>query len=442
MLRPQAVRICSRAVANQGVFMNIVPLRNKLNARLFLLFATFLAVALGMLAARIPHLVTDFQARGIDALGDFQYYYYAFTVALKHPLDAWTIYDNEHIAAFLRHMGIKDIGAQSFYGYPPQFAVFFSWLALFDVATSRVVWSAISLVFLLVGLALTLHLAYRGRRSEVLVLLIALAVLCRPIVDEVYWGQSNALLFVLLAATFCCIERGNRYTAGVFLALAIAFKVTPLAIAGLLLLRREWQTVLATVVFSTVIATLTALQLGWRVILHFFSSDLSRLNEQILLLGGAPFNSSFKGALQTLFATAGMSVSTATLGALSTAFAVVVCFLAAYLVFARSTVPRMDYALATATMLVASPVLESYHLVVVLIPLLILVGTSLEQTQAVRKSALGARMELALVALATALLMFSPRFVSYTVAALLIYALCVARYFPPATESDGVRKPA
>jgi len=362
-------------------------------------------------------------------------------VALKHPLDAWTIYDNEHIAAFLRHLGIKDIGVQSFYGYPPQFAVLFSWLALFDPTTSRAVWSAMSLVFLLVGMALTLHLAYRGKRREVLVLLIALSILCRPVVDEIYWGQSNALLFVLLAATFFCIERGNRYTAGVFLALAIAFKITPLAIAGLLLLRREWQTVIATVVASTVIAILTALQLGWRVMLHFFSSDLPRFNEQILLLGGAPFNSSVKGDLQTLFATAGMSASSATLGALSTAFAAVVCLLA-YLVFKRSTIPRMDYALATATMLIASPVLESYHLVVVLIPLLILVGTSLEQTQAVRESALGARMELALVGLAIALLMFSPRFVSYTVAALLIYALCVARYFPPAIGRDGVRKPA
>jgi uncharacterized membrane protein len=67
---------------------------------------------------------------------------------------------------------------------------------------------------------------------------------------RVYWGQSNALLFFLLAATFFCIERGNRYAAGAFLASAIASKVTPLAIAALLLLRREWRTVIATVVFS------------------------------------------------------------------------------------------------------------------------------------------------------------------------------------------------
>jgi hypothetical protein len=420
--------------------MNTVPIQSKLTAKFLLLSSALIAVALGMLAARIPHLVTDFQARGIDALGDFQYYYYAFTVVLEHPLDAWTIYDNQHIVAFLQQIGIRDIGAQSFYGYPPQFAVLFSWLALFDAATSRMIWSVMSLVFLLVGLALTLHLAYRGKRRGVLVLLVALAILCRPIVDEVYWGQSNALLFFLLAATFFCIERGNRYAAGAFLALAIAFKITPLAIAGLLLLRREWRTVIATAAFSIVIAAFTAVQTGWRVMLHFFSSDLSRLNEQILLVGGAPFNSSVKGALQTLFATTGMSVSTAALGTMSMAFAAAVCLLAAYLVFKRSAVPRMDYALATATMLVASPVLESVHLVVVLIPLLILVGTSLEQTQAVSESALGARMELALVALTIALLMFSPRFVSYTVAALLVYALCVARYFPPANRRDRVRK--
>jgi hypothetical protein len=420
--------------------MNTVPIQSKLTAKLLLLSSTLLVVAIGMLAARIPHLVNDFRARGIDALGDFQYYYYAFTVVLKHPQEAWTLYDNQHIVAFLQHIGIRDIGAQSFYGYPPQFAVLFSWLALFDATTARTIWSVMSLMFLLVGLALTLHLAYRGKHRGVLVLLIALALLCRPIVDEVYWGQSNALLFFLLAATFFCIERGNRYAAGAFLASAIAFKITPLAIAGLLLLRQEWRTVIATVIFSIVIAALTAVQTGWRVMLHFFLSDLSRLNEQILLIGGAPFNSSFKGALQTLFATAGMAVSTATLGTMSTAFAAAVCLLAAYLVFKRSTVPRMDYALATATMLVASPVLESVHLVVVLIPLLILVGTALEQSQPVSESVLSSRMELALVALTIVLLMFSPRFVSYTVAALLIYALCVARYFPRVTGRDRLRK--
>jgi hypothetical protein len=68
-------------------------------------------------------------------------------------------------------------------------------------------------------------------------------------------------------------------------------------------------------------------------------------------------------------------------------------------------------------------------MVVVLIPLLILVGTSLEQPQAGSKSALGPRGELVLGALAITLLMFSPRFVTYTMAILLVYALCVARYW-------------
>ena len=82
-------------------------------------------------------------------------------------------------------------------------------------------------------------------------------------------------------------------------------------------------------------------------------------------------------------------------------------------------------------MLVASPVLESVHLVAVLIPVLILIGTALEnRTHGTRVSALGFRGEMLLCTLAVVLLMFSPKLVSYTIAILIIYALCVARYIP------------
>jgi hypothetical protein len=106
--------------------------------------------------------------------------------------------------------------------------------------------------------------------------------------------------------------------------------------------------------------------------------------------------------------------------------------LACVLVLSRRGSARMDYALATATMLVASPVLEAVHMVVALIPLLILAGSALEQEATDSRSIFGARLETALFILATLLLMFSPKFVSYTAAVALIYVLCVARYLPRA----------
>jgi hypothetical protein len=350
-------------------------------------------------------------------------------VLLNHPSESWALYDHDHIVAFLQQIGMQDIGVKSFYGYPPQFAAVFSWLAFWDVSTARTIWSFMSIAFFLVACALTLSISYRGDNRGVYLLLAAIALLCRPTVDEIYWGQSNALLFLMLAATFFFLERGNRYTAGLFLAMAISFKVVPLAVAGLMLCRREWRVLISTSVFSLLLAAYTALHTGWSVIIRYFVSDLARLNNQFALIGGAPFNSSVKGALQTYSGSFGAPMSPAAIGIVSSLFGLAVCLLACYLIARRNKDTRIDYALATATMLLASPALESVHMVVVLIPLLILVGTSLEQPQAGSKSALGPRGELVLGALAITLLMFSPRFVTYTMAILLVYALCVARYW-------------
>ncbi|SAL38888.1 glycosyltransferase family 87 protein [Caballeronia humi] len=422
--------------------MKTASIGSKSTARYSTFGAVLLVIALCMLAARIPHLVRDLHDRGPDWVGDFQYFYYAFTVAINHPSEAWILYDGDHVIPFLHEIGMLDVSAINFYGYPPQFAIIFSWLASWDVSTARIIWSGMSAVCMVTAVILTLQLSYRGGNRGAFVLLAAIVILFRPTLDEMYWGQSNALLFVLLAATFFCIERGNRYAAGLFLALAIAVKVTPMAIVGLLLLRREWRTVISTIIFSVVIAAVTAAQFGWNVILRYYIADLWRLNKQFSLLGGAPFNSSLKGALQTLSAASGTSMSPTALGAISTVFGLAVCLLAAYLVFKRHADPRIDYALATATMLLASPALESVHMVVVLIPLLILVGTTLEEPQAFSGAASGSRTELVFIALSIALLMFSPKFVSYTVAVMLIYGLCVARYFPTAVFSDRGRKTA
>jgi hypothetical protein len=328
-------------------------------------------------------------------------------------------------------MGARHGGEDVFYSYPPQFALLFSRLAMFAPLTAKTLWVLASFALWVTGVILVVRMAYRGKERRVVLLLVAIALLSRPALEDVYWGQSNELLFFLLAATFFLTERGNRYLAGLFLALAIALKVTPMAVAGLLLLRREWRTAIATIGFSIVITAFTITQLGFRVLWHYLTSDLSRLTNQSLLVGGggAPANNSVRGALQALSGSIGMPLSTATLASVSLVFSAVVCLLAAYLVFRRNNDQRIDYALAAATMLVASPVIEPIHMVLSLIPLLILFGTTFER-QNLRGFTLRQGTEMMLGALAVLLLMFAARSCTYTLAMLIIYGLCVARYFP------------
>ncbi len=80
-----------------------------------------------------------------------------------------------------------------------------------------------SIVLCAIGVILVARTAYRGDERSATLLLVAIALLNRPIVENVFWGQSNELLFFLLAATLFLMERGKRYWAGLFLALAIAY---------------------------------------------------------------------------------------------------------------------------------------------------------------------------------------------------------------------------
>lgn len=403
--------------------------------------ALLIVIAAGLIAVRLMNMFTEFRANPIEAFSDFNYYYYAFTVVLHQPHDAALLYDHDAIVAFLQAMDARHTGVDVFYGYPPQFALFFSWLALLPLLDAKIAWTLMSVVLCVIGVILVAKTAYRGDERSAPLLLVAIVLLNRPIVENVFWGQSNELLFFLLAATLFLMERGNRHWAGLFLALAIVLKVTPLAVAGLLLLRREWRTVVATTVWSAAFTLVTVAHLGFRGVWQYFSSDMPRLNAQNLSMGGLPGNNSVRGMLQTVSGGMGMPASNATLTTVALLFALAVCLLSAYLVFRRHADRRIDYALACMTMLVASPMLEPVHMMITLIPLMILFGTAFEQ-HGRQGSAIGPRMEMLLGAIAVLLLVFSARFVSYTAAALIVYGLCVARYFPPAAlcrEAQGQR---
>ncbi|MGF6968795.1 hypothetical protein OKW43_005823 [Paraburkholderia sp. WC7.3g] len=390
-----------------------------------------LLTAVACLALHCVHIVAKFRASPPDAFGDFNLYLYAFNVVLHDPT---RLYDHDGLVAFLQRIGARSTGDDIFFAYPPQFALVFSPLALLTPLAAKFIWMAASVTMFAAGVYLIVKMAYRGAERSMNVLLVALALLSFPLVEDTYDGQSNELLFFLLIATFALIERGDRYAAGLFLGFAMAIKLTPVAVAGLLLLRREWRTFMVAVVVAAVLTLLTAARLGFGVVWHYFTVDMPHLNGMALAMsgGGAPMNNSVQGALQTLSATVGMPLSGAVLSTVSMALVLSACLLSAYLVFRRHQDSRIDYALAAMTMLVAYPVLEPIHMMLALIPLLILCGTAFEARDR-QLSALGPRLEMLLGAFTVLLLFFSARFVSYTVAAAIIYGLCVARYFSPST---------
>ncbi|VXC92356.1 Polyprenol-phosphate-mannose-dependent alpha-(1-2)-phosphatidylinositol mannoside mannosyltransferase [Burkholderia sp. 8Y] len=399
-----------------------------------MLSALLAFVALCFLAIRVViiyHLFFRNPVRSPDILSDFNLFYYAFNVVLHSPNQASLLYDNARLAAFLAAMGSDASGFGVFYCYPPQFALIFSPLGLLSPLTAKLVWVSASFVLCAIGAVLLAKMSYRGADRRAIIMLVAMTLLSYPVLHDAYLAQSNELLFFLLATTFFLIERDRRYAAGVFLGLAIVFKVTPLAILGLLVLRFEWRTAMSTIVCAGVLTLVTAFKLGFNVIRHFFLFDIFRAQEQIATVGGLPGNGALRAALQTAVQSVGMPASESVLHWSANIFALMVCALSSYLIFRRSRDTRIDYALASMTILVASPVIEPIHMVIALIPLVILIGTAMERP-AVRLSAIAPGAEIVVTAIAVLLLYFLERSATYFVAAMLTYALCVARYFPAA----------
>jgi hypothetical protein len=391
-------------------------------------------VGAGLLAIRmviIYHYTLSYGADHPRAFGDFNFYYYAFSSVLNAPHDPSLMYDNERLVSYLTTLGANVENDILIYCYPPQFALIFSPFALLPSFTAKLTWVAMSAVLCIIGAIMLAKMAYRGDDKRVTALLIAITLLSFPVLHDAYLAQSNELLFFLLAAAFFLIERDKRWMAGLFLALAVVFKVTPIAVVGLLFLRREWRTVISTAICATAITLFTASQLGFRIIWQYFTVEIGRAQAHIASAGGMPANASIRGVWQTVSEKLGMPASEASLHAMSTIVGAFVCLLACYLVFRRSRDTRIDYALACITMLLAAPVLEPIHLVIALIPMMILLGSAIEQRDT-QLSAIGPRAEMLLLAIAVFLLCFKERSAMYSVSALITYVLCVARYFPPA----------
>jgi hypothetical protein len=395
--------------------------------------SALMLMAVCVLVVRLARLYSDIRTMAPNTFEDFNFYLYAFTTLLNHPHDASLLYDRPSLLAFLHAMGVTKGGPGIFYGYPPQFALLFSPLAYLPPLAAKLTWVFCSAVLFAVGLAMLINLAYRGKDGGVRLLLVAVALASCPLMIDISLGQSNELLFFLIVATFFFVDRGNRYLAGVFLGTAIVLKMAPIAVAGLLLLRREWRTAIAAAVTSLAITAFTAWKLGFHAIWQFLVADMPRLSHFAIDLefGGAPENNSLRGAVQTLAEMAGRPVSTPTLHTIWLVTAVVTSMVAAVLVFRRHSDRRVDFALAVMTMLVAMPMLEPVHLVVALIPLIILIGTAFERP-GMRLSAITPRAELLLISLTVVAMIVGPHKISYVVTSLIIYGLCLARYLAPA----------
>jgi alpha-1,2-mannosyltransferase len=109
------------------------------------------------------------------------------------------------------------------------------------------VWFAIKVALTTVAILLCFRMAQeRGEKMPAWVEGFIIFLSARPILSDLHHGNINLLILFLIVATLYSWRNGYDVLAGLLLALAIAYKVTPALFVPYFLCKRSWRTVGAT----------------------------------------------------------------------------------------------------------------------------------------------------------------------------------------------------
>jgi hypothetical protein len=206
---------------------------------------------------------------------------------------------------------------------------------------------------------------------------LALLLLCRPLVQQLFHGQLNLVLLLLVTGAWATERSGRTGWAGALVGAATAIKVFPGFLFLYFLLRRQWSALFVGACTFAVITGMTAALLGPETFVTYVRDVVPRLEQ----FRSSWFNASLVGFWTKLFnpATAEEHVEplwrnamAARAGILASALAMSACL--AWSVRQAKSRLQFDHAFGVAVtgMLLLSPITWDYAFLLLLVPAAIL----------------------------------------------------------------------
>ena len=292
---------------------------------------------------------------------DFQDYLFA-----AHQLAS----GGDPYANFIRNHVPWDWSLSSGYLYPPAFAVFLIPLTWVSNDLAVRIW----LVLIQAAIAASLLIVYavigRPQRGELLCLAAVLTTFF-PLSNTVLTGSMNSLLLLLLTGAWACWQRRQDVRSGVLVGVAAVFKLFPLALLPYLAWRRHWK-----LLGAVGVTGLLGLVLGLAVTsvdhnLYYFRDMLPHLAAGT----GYRENQSLAGFTARI-----CQPSTADAGGgagwCGRALDWPLVLLLLFIVLRATSRPArsgLEFALAVSTLPLISSVTWSFHLVVLILPIALLI---------------------------------------------------------------------
>lgn len=203
------------------------------------------------------------------------------------------------------------------YGYghwfptPPLMLLMISPLTKLGYVGAGIAWSILKLV----GFSAGMMMIIRGLSTErfevpVGVMIMAAVYSLRPVVGDITHGNLNIFMMVWLAIAWGCYVRRQDYLAGIFIALAVATKLTPALAVVYFAYKREWRVLAgAAVGLALFFFVIPGLILGFETNWIYLKSWFHMLVEPFAIQGYAanePANQSLFGVLMRLLSNAGI----------------------------------------------------------------------------------------------------------------------------------------
>lgn len=139
------------------------------------------------------------------------------------------------------------------------------------------VWNLASLA----ALGASLWLVARGLglvwKAEAVFPLVALLALCNPLLQQIWLGQLNLVLLLLLTGAWAADRAHRPWTAGALVGAAMAIKLFPGFLLIYFALRRNWKALAAAAIALCALTALTLVALGAGAYLSYFRDALPRV---------------------------------------------------------------------------------------------------------------------------------------------------------------------
>jgi hypothetical protein len=302
--------------------------------------------------------------------------YYLVARLFREGYSLDRIYDWIWLQRIKDHWGL-DQTLVGFAGLTPWSALPIVPLSIFSALTAKRIWILINLGLLAACVELLHRSTALGRRRIWLIALLAVL----PLRTSFLNGQMHLLVLFLMVLAYVFHRRDRAVWCGVCVALAGALKIYPLLFVLLFVWKRQWRTAVATVIAAGILVVVGGSTMGWGP-LHTYAFEMLPRSMQGEMLDPYNLHAASATALFHRLFLFEPSLNPTPVFASSTLYAVLYPLWQAAILFplfalirprSGSIREQAEWAGFLIALLLLSPVPSSYHFVVMILPVVLLI---------------------------------------------------------------------